>query len=134
MTYLADSDVIASWLVGIQRVDANLATLKRQGLAVSTITYLEVFEGIIGGRNPRRNRQVFRTFLRGIRVIVVSRPIAERAAEIRLELRAQRRQVDHHAMDILIAATGIEHGITLVTGNIRDYADIPGLQLYGTQT
>ena len=37
-------------------------------------------------------------------------------------------------MDILIAATAIEHGLTLVTGNTRDYEDIPNLRLYGTQT
>jgi predicted nucleic acid-binding protein len=32
--------------------------------------------------------------------------------------------------DLLIAATAIEHGLTLVTRNVRDYADIRGLQLY----
>jgi predicted nucleic acid-binding protein len=32
--------------------------------------------------------------------------------------------------DILIAATAIEHGLTLVTRNIDDYADIPGIELY----
>lgn len=131
MTYLADSDVAMSWLVGVRRIEADLADLKRAGLAISTITYLEVYEGIIGGPNPRRNRQVFRTFLRGIRLLVVSRRTAERAAGLRLDLRQQRRPIDHRAMDILIAATAIAHGLTLVTGNTRDYADIPGLRLYG---
>lgn len=36
-----------------------------------------------------------------------------------------RRQI----LDRLIAATAIVHGLTLVTANERDFADIPGLKL-----
>lgn len=35
-------------------------------------------------------------------------------------------------MDLFIAATAIEHGLSLVTRNTRDYSDIPGLDLYST--
>ena len=31
--------------------------------------------------------------------------------------------------DLLIAATALEHGMTLVTGNTKHFARIPGLQL-----
>ncbi|HEV2109285.1 MAG TPA: hypothetical protein VGR16_13570 [Thermomicrobiales bacterium] len=41
------------------------------------------------------------------------------------------RSVDHRALDLFIAATAIEHGLSLVARNTRDYADIPGLVLYG---
>lgn len=108
--------------------------MKRSGIALSVITYLEGLEGITGGRDPQRNRRAFRSFLRGTRLLVVSRPIAERAAIIRLDLRRQMRQVNERALDILIAATAIEHGLTLVTRNVRDYADIPDLRLHGSET
>ena len=68
--------------------------------------------------------------LRRIRILVVSRPIAERAATIRLDLRRQKRLVNDRALDILIAATAMEHRLILVTRNVRDYSDIPGLQLH----
>jgi predicted nucleic acid-binding protein len=29
----------------------------------------------------------------------------------------------------LIAATALEHNLTLVTRNVRDYAEVPGLRL-----
>jgi predicted nucleic acid-binding protein len=33
-------------------------------------------------------------------------------------------------MDLLIAATAIEHGMTLLTLNVRDFRLVPGLSLY----
>jgi predicted nucleic acid-binding protein len=32
-------------------------------------------------------------------------------------------------MDLMIAATAIEHGLTLATNNPADYRDIPNLQV-----
>ena len=130
MSYLIDSDIVAEWLLGRAPVGAELATLRRSGIAIGTVTYAEVLEGILGGRNPRRGRQALRSLLRGVRIIVLSRPIAERAATIRLELRRQKRQVNERALDILVAATAIEHRLTLMTRNTRDYADIPGITLH----
>jgi hypothetical protein len=55
--------------------------------------------------------------------------VAERAAAIRADLRRQRRPLTHRALDLLIAATAIEHGAPLASRNTPDYADIPGLLL-----
>jgi tRNA(fMet)-specific endonuclease VapC len=130
MSYLVDTDVVADFLRNRPDAVALLDELQRTGLAVSTITYFEIVEGILGNRNPRRARNAFRTFLRGVRLLVVSRQIAERAAVIRVELRRQKRQTNERSLDILVAATAIEHGLTLVTHNTRDYADIPGIVLH----
>lgn len=70
-----------------------------------------------------------RRFMRGTRVIVVGRAVAERAAAIRLDLRNRNRPVAGRVLDLIVAATAIEHGLTLVTRNLRDYQDIAGLQL-----
>lgn len=128
MTHLIDTDVVISHLYG--RIDPSvLPELRRGGIAISVLTLMEIAEGIEGGRTPRRARQGFRRFLRGTRVLVVSRAIGERAAAVRLDLRRQRRQVNERVIDILIASTALEHDLTLVTRNIRDYQDIPGLRL-----
>jgi predicted nucleic acid-binding protein len=73
---------------------------------------------------------VFRRFLKRVDVHGVNRPVAERAADIRIELRRQKRQVNERSLDILIAATAIAHDLTLVTRNSGDYQDIAGLRLY----
>ena len=132
MSHLIDTDFVINHLYDRGGATSTLLELRRTGIAVSVITVMEVIEGIEGGRTPQAARRGFRVFLRGTRVLVVSRPIAERAAAIRLDLRRQKRQVNERALDLIVAATALEHGLILVTRNTRDYADIPGIVLYAS--
>jgi tRNA(fMet)-specific endonuclease VapC len=130
VSYLLDSDWIFDYLGGRPEAGQLLTTLWTEGIAISIIGYLEVVEGIRGGQDPRRHGLSFRRFLKQVDLHGIGRPVADRAADIRIALRRQQRPIDHRALDILIAATAIEHKLTLVTRNIRDLADIPGLRLY----
>ena len=130
MSYLIDSDIVVDLLLERPVSTLLVADLRRSGIAISTITYLEIVEGVAASNNPSRARAGLRAFLRGTRMLVVSRQIAERAALIRVELRRQKRQTNERSFDTLVAATAIEHGLTLVTRNTRDYADIPGVVLH----
>ncbi len=49
-------------------------------------------------------------------------------ARIRGELRRTGKIIGD--FDILIAATAIQHNLTLVTRNIKDYQRIPDLKMY----
>ena len=130
MTYLLDTDWVVDHLAGRSEAVDLVATLAPDGIAISIITYVEVFEGILGGRDPRQAERVLRQFLEGVDVIGISRTVARRAAAIRVGLRRRRVPIDHRAMDLLIAATAVEHDLTLVSRNTRDYGDIPVLRLY----
>lgn len=130
MRYLVDTDWIADWLVGEPEAVRVLAEFRRSGLAISAISYMEIVEGIAGSRTPRRARDGFRAFLHGTRFLVVSRAVADRAATIRLDLRRRKRRVSERSLDIVVAATAVQHGLVLVTRNVRDYEDIGDLQLH----
>mgnify|MGYP000403813848 CR=1 FL=1 len=130
MTYLIDSDVTIDYLFNEPKTVALIDELRRHGVAISSISYMEVMEGVAASRAPQQARVILRRFMRGTRVLVVSRAVAGRAAELRADLRRQKRQVNERALDILIAATAIEHGRILVTRNWDHYADIPGLRLH----
>jgi len=104
--------------------------LRPSGLAMSIITYVEIFEGILGSRDPVRAEQTFRAFLRGTAVIGIDQAVAERAAAIWANLRGRQRPVTDRAMDILIAATAIKLNLTLMSRNVRDCHDIPRLRLF----
>lgn len=54
-------------------------------------------------------------------------PIAVRAAAIYADLQ-QRGELISDA-DILIAATALEHGLVIATGNVTHFGRIPGLQV-----
>jgi tRNA(fMet)-specific endonuclease VapC len=92
MTYLIDSDWVADWLQGRPDAVELLTTLSGAGLAISLVSYGEIYEGIYFGRDVRRSERVFRRFLRAVEVLPLSRPIMRRLARIRGELR-QRGQL-----------------------------------------
>lgn len=130
MSYLLDTDRVVDALLGRPEMGVLMPELRRRGLSMSVITYMEIMEGIAGEQDSASALRAFRAFLRRTRMLIVSRAIARRAAEIRFDLRRQKRPIDHRALDILIAATAIEHDLILVTRNTRDYEDISGLQLH----
>jgi predicted nucleic acid-binding protein len=56
------------------------------------------------------------------RILPVTESIAERWGH--LAARAKQRGVTVKVLDAVIAATALEHGLTLVTRNVRDFAGL----------
>ena len=127
MSYLLDSDVVADWLRGRSSTVELIARLSDEGLAISSITYGEIYEGVYFGRDPGKAESAFRDFLRFVDVVPLSRPAMRLFARIRGDLRRRGQLVSD--LDILIAATAIERDLTLITRNIRHYERIQGLRL-----
>ncbi len=127
MTHLIDSDWVADWLKGYRAAVQLLSSLPQDGLAISIITYAEVYEGIYFGRNPEQHEAIFRQFLRGVTVLPISRAVARRFAHVRGTLRAQGQLILEP--DLLIAATALTHQLTLATRNRSHFERVPGLML-----
>ena len=101
MTYLVDTDWLVDYLLGDPAAQTLLASLQPSGLAISIITYPEVYEGILRSPNPREREQGFRAFLRGCSVLPVNRTVARRNAAIRLDLRRRGKTIRVRALDLL---------------------------------
>ena len=99
------------------------------GLAISSVTYMESYEGILRERSPIVQAH-FDRLISTLEVIPFALPEAARCAQLRAELRRLRRPVRPRGLDLLIAATALEHDLTLVTRNTADYRDVPGLKLH----
>jgi len=95
---------------------------------LSIITYAEIYEGIYYGQDLQHNEAIFLRFLRGVRVLGITRPIARQFALTRGELRAKGLLIPQP--DLFIAATAIVHHLTLVTRNRRHFERIEALQLH----
>jgi len=68
-------------------------------------------------------------FLADKEVLPLTTTIVERFGVVRGALTPhQRRQIGD--MDLLIAATALTHGLTLLTRNISDFQLVPGLSIY----
>ena len=134
MTYLWDADAVIDHLTGQPGARALHRDSAREGLAVSIVTYLELYEGALRSRNPKEALRALKAFLRRVTVLPVSRRVAEQTARLRADLRARHRPVQHRAYDLLVAATAQVYGLTLVTSNTRDYSDISNLPRLNTRT
>jgi tRNA(fMet)-specific endonuclease VapC len=126
--YLIDTDWVAEYLKAIPEAVQTLQHLALSGIAVSLVTYGEIFEGITFGRNSKEETAGFRQFLRLANVVPLNRSVMHRFANIRGDLRQRGLLIGD--MDILIAATALYHNLTLVTHNVRHFQRIPSLLLY----
>jgi len=82
---------------------------------VSTVTRAELFSG--RGTDEKRIRRL----LEPMTELPVDRAVAERAGRL-------RRATSIRLPDALIAATALEHRLTLVTRNVRDFDGVKGLR------
>ena len=73
-------------------------------------------------------------FFEQFTILPLTEAVAYETARLRGELRQHKLPIQHRAFDLVIAATALVHGLTLVTANTRDFSDIPGLVLLNHRT
>src|SRR2546423_1474512 len=129
MPYLVDSDWVIPYLHGDSDAVRHLEQLAPQGIGISIITYLEVYDGLAREPDSRQAEADLQAFLTTVPIFPLTLAVARRCASLRQSLRAQGKRVGSRALDLIVAATAMEHGLTLVTRNTADYRDIPGLEL-----
>jgi predicted nucleic acid-binding protein len=129
MAYLIDSDWIIDHLENDPAADQLLDGLAPHGFAISDVTYMEVFQGVNRSPDPQLATSWLNVLVTRAPIVPFSIAVAERCAGLREHLRGQGRRVRSRALDLIVAATAMEHGLTLVTRNKADYRDIPNLKL-----
>ncbi|HEY3081931.1 MAG TPA: type II toxin-antitoxin system VapC family toxin [Chloroflexota bacterium] len=120
---LLDSDVVIDFLKGVERAVRLLRSLRaaQHDLATMPVIVAEVFVG-----TPPEGRGYVRLLFDSFVRLPLSDQAAQRAGELGYD--HARRGIQLTTPDLLIAATALEHGATLVTRNIRDYP-IAGLSI-----
>lgn len=126
---LLDTDILSEILkqkdpTVVQRAAAYLRA--HQQFTFSVFTRYEVIRGL-KAKGATRQLAQFATFCAHSAILPVTDAIFDRAADLWGSARAAGRpQKD---ADLLIAATALEHGLTLATGNTADFSWIPGLAI-----
>jgi tRNA(fMet)-specific endonuclease VapC len=129
MPYLLDSDIVISFLSGDPATVVHLRQLASDGLTISVVAYVEVLQGALANDDPIDAERALDVFLESAQIIPFSKSIARRCAELRFDLARSGRRVRPRALDLMVAATALHHRMRLVTRNVADYADVPGLAL-----
>jgi predicted nucleic acid-binding protein len=131
LTFLLDTNVISGLRKPSRdpRLDGWVRQKPPEVLHISVITVGEIEKGIEQQRaaDPAyaarladwRDSLIARF---GVRILPIDLEAARRWGPL-----AHRRRDDE--IDMLIAATALEHGLTLVTRNVSDFRDIPGLRV-----
>lgn len=127
--YLIATDWVSDVLHGQEAATQTLANLALDGVAISLISYGELYEGVHYGRDRESAPADLRAFL-------LSKPVLPRTIEIMERFALARgqlpRQLRHQIgdLDLLIAATAFTHDLILLTRNVRDFPHIPNLRLF----
>lgn len=129
MRFLYDTDRVVDSLKGVGVGARLLPNHWHAGATtlISIITYFELYEGVVYGHDPVRAQSRLGDLLRKMDVLPVTITIARRTAILSGSLRALGQLIP--SSDLLIAATAIEHDLTLVTGNRRHFDRVPGLRI-----
>ena len=119
---LVDTDVLIWNLRGNEKAARVLDT--HPGMFLSAVTYMELIQGLRNKDELLRLRQAIRYWR--AEIIHLDASVSARASFL----------MEEHALsgalqlaDALIAATALETGCELLTGNVKHYRDLPGLSL-----
>ena len=119
---LVDTDVLIWHLRGLPKATQRLDRLS--GITVSAITWLELLQGF---RNQTEMLAVQKSLdMRGAKRLPITPAITDRAIEL---MEAFALSHGMRLGDALIAATAIEHGLTVLTGNVRHFSPVESLQI-----
>ncbi len=128
MKYLLDSDWVIDALVNIPSAIAPLRQLAKDGIAVSILTFGELYEGAYGSQHPQAEIARIQQFLSGYPVVNLSDAIMDQFAKTRSQLRSQGMGIPD--IDLMIGVTGVVHNLTVLTRNVRHFGRIPGIVIY----
>jgi predicted nucleic acid-binding protein len=123
MTYLVDANVLSepTRLRPDSRVVAWLNTHEGD-FVVDSIILGELSIGILSlprGRKRTELEQWFEAVVKAVECLPWDGPVSLRWARLVVELKKKGRALP--VMDTMIAATALEHDLTVVTRNVRDF-------------
>ena len=117
--YLIDANsAVHSMDDGYEELKARIADSDAGSIAISVISYAEVAYGTYGGKPP--SPEVLEAFIDAIPMV----PFDEAAAREYARLPFKRARFDR-----LLAAHALSIGAVVITSNVSDFADVPGLKV-----
>ena len=108
-------------------ITAKVANVGFGSLGISAITAAEALHGAYFSANPAKSLQMTRDLLSRFTSVDLNEPIADRFGELKANLRQSGLVIAD--FDLLIGATAIVSGRTLVTNNTKHFQRLVPLGL-----
>ena len=127
MQYLLDSDWVIDYLHGHGPTVRRIHELASDDIGLSIISLAELHEGLVTTRNPRDDEQRLRDFVLGVTIVGLDEDTCRIFGRERSRLRAEGNLIGD--FDLLIGATAVRHGLTLLTNNRRHFERLADLAI-----
>ena len=126
MKWMLDTNACIRHLNGrAPAVTGRLNSLPAADIVVCSIVRAELFFGSARSSNPAASRRIEERFLALFRSLPFDDAAAEHYAQVRALLESRGTPIGSN--DIMIAVIALNHGLTLVTNNVREFSRVPGL-------
>jgi tRNA(fMet)-specific endonuclease VapC len=127
MQFLVDSDWVIDYMHGNQQVVQRFDELSSQGVGLRIISFAELYDGVVGAKDPPRAEEELQKFLGSIEVLPLNEPVCRVFASERARLRTTGTLIKD--FDLLIGSTAIYHDLTLLTNNRAHFERMRGLSI-----
>jgi tRNA(fMet)-specific endonuclease VapC len=126
--YLVDTDICIDLLRG-RRGDLFRRSRARSAddIGISTITLAELLVGAAKTTRPNHHRQLIAQLCAPFAILAFDALAAEAYASVRSELEHLGTPIG--PLDTLIAAHALSRGLTLLSGNLREFERVAGLNV-----
>jgi tRNA(fMet)-specific endonuclease VapC len=108
------------------RLDKKFKSAGNQNCFISEITLAELKFGVENSKNPKKNQKGLDIFMSGMQIVPIFDAIDFYAKE-KAKLRKKGNPIDD--FDLLIGATAVSLGLTMVTNNTKHFDKISGIKL-----
>lgn len=125
--FLLDTNFCIHFIRGRAWARSALARVHLPEVAISAVTVGELYEGAHRSSLPAQETAKAEAFLKPFEIIPLGREEAMAWGMLEAWLRHQGNPIE--AEDCMIAATARQHGLTLVTGNIKHFARVQDLRV-----
>ncbi|MBQ9466284.1 MAG: PIN domain-containing protein [Muribaculaceae bacterium] len=128
--YILDTCTWIEWFQQRNGVPEHVRSAKRQNLYVSEVTLAELTFGAYNSDEYERHIKE-PDFLRMTTNVLPISDVFEEYAMIRCALKKVKRTLDKEIgnFDILIGATALHYGLTVVTDNVKHFEAMPGINV-----
>lgn len=118
-------DVMHEDAVAVQELEQLLTSY--EPVTLSAITVMQLHHGVARSSKPSQERRRIQDALQGAVVYPIDQRVAATAGELDGSLVQEGSRIG--PADTLIAATALHHGESVLTGNVRNFERIEGLEV-----
>jgi tRNA(fMet)-specific endonuclease VapC len=125
--YLLDTNTCIAAIRNQAPVLRRMMSMPPEEMAVAVMTVAELWFGALKSANPARGRAVTDAFLEPFDRLPFDEAAADSYANTRRHLESRGTPIGER--DLIIAATALAHGFTVITNNTREFERVPGLTI-----